>query len=388
MESGIAPSAFPRTSRAKEVPPQPLPSIFAPSTSAHSEPVPETLTITQTAIMERMDHLQLRQDQQTLILRDIQQHLGLLPPAPPVSPVPSEPFAPADDLDPADNATSVAVPPQLHQTTSEDVFPEDERLNLWFLGVKEARNVEVYVDDMIVKSRGRADHLAALERFFKRIRKFRLRLNPKKCTFGVTFGKLLGHGCPLLLYLSVSDMTLGCMLAQLDDSGKERAIYYLSKRMLEYEMRYVTIERLYLALVWAIRRLRHYMTEYSMYLISHLDPLRYLFDRPTLADHLAPLPTIKSRPVDDDFLDEEFVAMTRLSGWCMYFDGATNHLGYGIGVLLVSPQGDHIPRFVYLTFPNYHPTTNNIVEYEACILDLETALELDITQMDVLGIPI
>ena len=77
--------------------------------------------------------------------------------------------------------------------------------------------------------------------------------------------------------------------------------------------------------------------------------------------------------------------MTRLSGWCMYFDGATNHLGYWIGVLLVSPQGDHIPRFVYLTFPNYHPTTNNIVEYEACILDLETALELDITQMDVLG---
>ena len=55
------------------------------------------------------------------------------------------------------------------------------------------KDVEVYVDDMIVKSRGRADHLAALERFFERIRKFRLRLNPKKCTFGVTSGKLLGH---------------------------------------------------------------------------------------------------------------------------------------------------------------------------------------------------
>ena len=54
------------------------------------------------------------------------------------------------------------------------------------------RDVEVYVDDMIVKSQG-ADHLAALERFFERIQKFRLRLNPKKCTFGVTFGKLLGH---------------------------------------------------------------------------------------------------------------------------------------------------------------------------------------------------
>ena len=55
------------------------------------------------------------------------------------------------------------------------------------------RDVEVYVDDMIVKSRGRADHLVALEKFFEKIRNLRLRLNPKKCTFGVTFGKLLGH---------------------------------------------------------------------------------------------------------------------------------------------------------------------------------------------------
>ena len=54
-------------------------------------------------------------------------------------------------------------------------------------------DVEVYVDDMIVKSRDRTDHLAALQRFFERIRQFKLRLNPKKCTFGVTFGKLLGH---------------------------------------------------------------------------------------------------------------------------------------------------------------------------------------------------
>ncbi|RVW31200.1 hypothetical protein CK203_082905 [Vitis vinifera] len=42
------------------------------------------------------------------------------------------------------------------------------------------RDVEVYVDDMIVKSRDRAYHLAALESFFERIRQFRLRLNPKK----------------------------------------------------------------------------------------------------------------------------------------------------------------------------------------------------------------
>ena len=93
-------------------------------------------------------------------------------------------------------------------------------------------------------------------------------------------------GHPLLLYLSVLDMALGSMISQLDDLGKQRAIYYLSKRMLEYVCRYITIERLYLALVWITRRLRHYVTEYSILLSSRLDPLRYLFDRLVLTDRL------------------------------------------------------------------------------------------------------
>ena len=52
-----------------------------------------------------------------------------------------------------------------------------------------------------------------------------------------------------------------------------------------------------------------------------------------------------------------------------------------IGIL----QGDHIPRYVLLTFSDYHPATNNVIEYEACILDLGIALELGITQMDIFG---
>ena len=55
------------------------------------------------------------------------------------------------------------------------------------------KDVEMYVDDMIVKSRDRADHLAALEIFFQRVKKFKLRLNPKKCTFGVSSRKLLRY---------------------------------------------------------------------------------------------------------------------------------------------------------------------------------------------------
>ena len=60
-----------------------------------------------------------------------------------------------------------------------------------------------------------------------------------------TLGRLL------LLYLSISDIALRGMLAQLDDSRKEQAIYYLSKMLLDDKTRYVMIECFYLALVWA-----------------------------------------------------------------------------------------------------------------------------------------
>lgn len=55
------------------------------------------------------------------------------------------------------------------------------------------KKVEVYVDDMIVKSTTRGEHITNLRKFFERIKKYKLRLNPNKCTFRVTAGKLLGH---------------------------------------------------------------------------------------------------------------------------------------------------------------------------------------------------
>ena len=53
------------------------------------------------------------------------------------------------------------------------------------------KEVEVYVNDMIVKSKDREGHIPDLRKFFERIRFYKLRLNPKKCAFGVTSGKLL-----------------------------------------------------------------------------------------------------------------------------------------------------------------------------------------------------
>ena len=54
------------------------------------------------------------------------------------------------------------------------------------------KEIEVYVDNIITKSRTASDHLVDLRKLFKRLIKYRLRLNPNKCIFGASSGKLLG----------------------------------------------------------------------------------------------------------------------------------------------------------------------------------------------------
>ena len=53
--------------------------------------------------------------------------------------------------------------------------------------------VEVYVDDMIVKSKKKEDHLQDLQKAFDRLNQFDMKLNPAKCSFGVSSGKFLGY---------------------------------------------------------------------------------------------------------------------------------------------------------------------------------------------------
>lgn len=54
------------------------------------------------------------------------------------------------------------------------------------------KEIEVYLDDIISKSHMEEDHLVYLQKLFDRLRKFKLRLNPAKCTFSVISSKLLG----------------------------------------------------------------------------------------------------------------------------------------------------------------------------------------------------
>ncbi|XP_059630114.1 uncharacterized protein LOC132273100 [Cornus florida] len=55
------------------------------------------------------------------------------------------------------------------------------------------RTVEAYIDDIVVKSKKKNDHLAHLQDMFDVLRQYRMKLNPAKCSFGVSSGQFLGH---------------------------------------------------------------------------------------------------------------------------------------------------------------------------------------------------
>src|SRR3954470_15950016 len=370
------------------------------------------------------------------------------------------------------------------------------------------KEIEVYVDDMIAKSSTEEEHIEYLLKLFQRLRKYQLRLNPNKCTFGVRSGKLLGFivsqrgievdpdkvraiqnmpapknekevrgflgrlnyiarfishltdtcepifkllrknqdvrwddhcqeafekikqylqeppilmppvpGRPLLMYLTVLEGSMGCVLGQHDESGrKECAIYYLSKKFTDCESRYSLLEKTCCALVWAARRLRQYMLAHTTLLISKMDPIKYIFEKPALtgrlarwqmllseydiqyvthkaikgsvlADHLAHQPLEEYQSMKFDFPDEDIMKLDDNEGpepgerWTLTFDGASNAMGHGIGAVLTSPRQTHIPFTARICFD----CTNNVAEYEACIMGLEAAIDMRIKILEVYG---
>ena len=93
----------------------------------------------------------------------------------------------------------------------------------------------------------------------------------------------------------------------------------------------------------------------------------------TIAEHLAEHPIGCEEDREFSFPNENIMEVVE-DQWKLYFDGATNMKGYGVGIVLVSPNGDHTPLAVKFNFNS----TNNTAEYETCILGMEVAIELKI----------
>nr|KYP36128.1 Retrovirus-related Pol polyprotein from transposon 17.6 [Cajanus cajan] len=175
-----------------------------------------------------------------------------------------------------------------------------QRLMDKVLGNQLGRNVEAYMDDMVVKSKSVNRHFDDLQELFDTIGNYQLKLNPEKCSFGVQAGKFLAdkalplfqclkkNDCfawtneceeaftelkrslasspiltkprlslPLLFYISASDRAVSLVLVQ-EHEGSQVPIYFVSRVLQGAETRYQKIEKLALTILVTARKLRHY----------------------------------------------------------------------------------------------------------------------------------
>ncbi|KAL0332959.1 UNVERIFIED_CONTAM: Transposon Tf2-11 polyprotein [Sesamum calycinum] len=192
----------------------------------------------------------------------------------------------------------------------------------------------------------------------------------------------------------------GILLAQKNDEGKENALYYLSRTMTPNELKYSPIEKLCLALIFSIQKLKHYFQSHTIHLVSKANPLKYVMAKPVLSDRLAiwylqlqqfeityihqkavkgqvladfladhPMPA--EWELSDDLPDEDVLVIEVAPPWKMYFDRASHKEGVGAGVVFVTSEGEVIPYSFTLT----QNCSNNVAEYQDLILGLEIVVD-------------
>ncbi|KAM2359444.1 hypothetical protein ACFX1X_008155 [Malus domestica] len=140
-----------------------------------------------------------------------------------------------------------------------------------------------------------------------------------------------------------------------------------------------------LALVFAIQKLRHYMHAYTIHLVAKADPIICVPAKAVkgqaLADFLADHPIPADWKISDDLPDEEVFYIDIFPRWTMFFDGSARADGAGAGVVFMSPQRQILPYSFQLS----ELCSNNVAEYQALIIGLQMAINMEITTLEVYG---
>ncbi|XP_074292234.1 uncharacterized protein LOC141619107 [Silene latifolia] len=105
-------------------------------------------------------------------------------------------------------------------------------------------------------------------------------------------------------------------------------------------------------------------------------PLKAIKGR-SVADFLVDNPIEETEVVDTWSFPDEYVVHKEDDEWDLYFDGASNYMGYGVRILLISLKGEHVTVSIKLDFN----VKSNAVEYEACLLGLCSALDLGVKKL-------
>eukprot|EP01018_Ginkgo_biloba_P031725 Gb_04382 [translate_table: standard] len=84
------------------------------------------------------------------------------------------------------------------------------------------------------------------------------------------------------LYMSAGGKALEEVLIQQDSNGVEHAVYFASRMLNEAELKYGAVEKEILALIYASKKLRHYLLPKPFTVFSNYNPLRYLLSKPDI----------------------------------------------------------------------------------------------------------
>ncbi|KAI4365438.1 hypothetical protein MLD38_021422 [Melastoma candidum] len=196
---------------------------------------------------------------------------------------------------------------------------------------------------------------------------------------------------PFVLYVAATATTVGALLVQEDEQKKKRAVFYLSRLLNPAETRYTASERLCLSVYYTVTKLRHYIGNSEVHVVSRAQVLRTFFESPLLTGRVSkwslvlstndlkfkPQKAVKGQ-VLADFLaeysseasvDKEDEEPQEL--WEAWFDGSSTRSKAGIGIVKKSPTGFETK----FAFKFAERTTNNATEYNALIVALQTLLE-------------
>nr|GEW14748.1 reverse transcriptase domain-containing protein [Tanacetum cinerariifolium] len=225
--------------------------------------------------------------------------------------------------------------------------------------VKAGRNLEAYVDDMVIKSRDEKMLLADISETFDNLKKINMKLNPKKCSFRVEEGKFIGYmklitDLPsltppqekknLYAYLAVSAEAISAVLLT-DRKGRQCYIQYVSKTLNEAKRNYAPMEKLALALIHMTRRLRRYFEAHS---------IKVIIDQP--------IKSIGGFPLRSTGMGKGRIVLLNAEG-----------------LVLLGPSGIEYAYALRLTFSS----TKNEAEYEAFLAGLRIARQMNISNIKV-----
>ncbi|GJX29677.1 reverse transcriptase domain-containing protein [Tanacetum coccineum] len=260
------------------------------------------------------------------------------------------------------------------------------------------RNLEVCVDDLVIKSHMKDEIVRDIEETFKTLREINMKLNPKKCTFGVEEGMFIGYKvnakglkvCPdkvdavlslpslkclkdksnfhstteaeeafrqmkqliaklpmltapmekedLIVYLAAAKEAVSTVLMT-EREAKQMPIYFVSMALRGPELNYTSMEKLVLALVHASKRLKR--------------PEEDSLDTPMEEEGEFPEP------------------------WILFTDGSSCTDGSGAGLILTNPERMEFTYALRFRFD----ATNNEAEYEALIAGLRIAEQMGVKNL-------